>query len=141
MFPRSEREERVVRSFAVAGKVGEILGMQRVAAALDARPRVGKSLRTGRAGKLWKAARWLSAAGLVATLLPSRRGRRLAAGLLSTAGALALRFAIVEAGKQSALDPRATFEPQRERLGQPARAPVLDQLREPAAAAIRAAAP
>lgn len=117
LLPQSPREERVVRTFAVLGKLGELLAMKRVEAALDARPSVGESLRKGRAGLFWRAARWLSAAGLVATFLPSRRRdrRRLAAGLLSTAGAVALRLAIVEAGRQSALEPRATFEPQRAR--------------------------
>jgi hypothetical protein len=36
--------------------------------------------------------------------------------VLTLAGALAHRFAIFEAGFQSARDPRATVEPQRERL-------------------------
>jgi hypothetical protein len=34
-------------------------------------------------------------------------------GLLGTAGALALRFALLQAGHRSARDPRATFEQQR----------------------------
>lgn len=117
LMPSSSRESRVVHAFSIAGKVGEVVGMRRVERALGAHPPVAASLRSGRAGKLWKAARVLSIAGLVATVLSGgRRGRgRIAAGLLGTAGALALRFAIVEAGKQSALDPRATFVPQRAR--------------------------
>lgn len=117
LLPHSPREHRVVHAFSIAGKLGELAGMRRVAKALEAHPHVGQSLRTARAGKLWKAARLLSLAGLVATMLPvgKQRRPRWAAGLLGTAGALALRFAIVEAGRQSALDPRATFAPQRSR--------------------------
>jgi hypothetical protein len=32
---------------------------------------------------------------------------------LTTASSIAVRFAVMEAGKESAQDPRATFEPQR----------------------------
>lgn len=123
LMPGSARERRVVHAFAIAGKAGEVLAMRRVRKALDAQPHVGRSLRSGRAGKLWKTARVLSLAGLAATLVAGgkRGGRaRIAAGLLGTAGALALRFAIIEAGKQSALDPRATFAPQRARGSSPA---------------------
>jgi hypothetical protein len=59
--------------------------------------------------KLWRAAKWLGVASLAATVL--RRDRL--AGVLGTVSALAGRFAIVEAGRASAADPRATFEPQR----------------------------
>lgn len=118
LMPSSARESRVVHAFSIAGKLGEILGMRRLGRTLAAHPPVAASLRSGRAGKLWRAARVLSVAGLAATLLSGgKRGRaRVAAGLLGTAGALAMRFAIVEAGKQSARDPRATFVPQRTRL-------------------------
>jgi formate-dependent nitrite reductase membrane component NrfD len=105
LLPCSARESRVVRAFSVAGKLGEVVGMRGVSRALDAHPSVAKSLRSGRAGGLWRMARVLSLAGLAATLLGKGRGGCLAAGLLGTAGALALRFAIVEAGKQSALAP------------------------------------
>jgi formate-dependent nitrite reductase membrane component NrfD len=46
-----------------------------------------------------------------------RRQARLAAGLLGTAGALALRFGIFHAGKASAADPRASFRQQRAGYG------------------------
>jgi hypothetical protein len=54
----------------------------------------------------------------VLPLLSSRRGVRVAAGVLGTAAALALRFGIVEAGRASARDPHATFDQQRATAGQ-----------------------
>lgn len=137
LMPQTEREARVTKAFSLAGKIAEVAGMRAVQRALGRRAHVGESLRTGRAGVLWRAARLLSVAGLVATLLPPRRGRHLAAGLLSTAGALAMRFAVVEAGKQSARDPRATFEPQREAMGDVPRSALPERVvREPAVAGI-----
>ena len=62
---------------------------------------------------LWTASAALGAASLATTLMGGRKRRRLA-GALGTAAALALRFAVVEGGKRSARDPRATVEPQRD---------------------------
>jgi hypothetical protein len=78
---------------------------------------LGEPYRTGKAGRIAKAARALTVAGGV---LGAVGGRRVvparAAAALTLAGALGHRFAIFEAGFQSARDPRATVEPQRERL-------------------------
>jgi hypothetical protein len=54
---------------------------------------------------------WLNAASLIASLVEQRR----LAGAPGTAAGLASRFAILEIGRASAADPRATFEPQRTR--------------------------
>ncbi len=70
---------------------------------------VARPLEEGRSGKLWRGAKWLGVASLVATVV----GRRRLAGALGTAAAVLGRFAIVEAGRASAADPRATFDPQR----------------------------
>lgn len=70
---------------------------------------VGKPLREGRSGRMWRSAAWLGAASLAATVL--RRPRL--AGVLGVASTVLVRFAWVEAGKASAADPRATFETQR----------------------------
>jgi hypothetical protein len=58
---------------------------------------------------MWRGAAWLGAGSLIATL--ARRPRL--AGVLGTAAALVMRLAVVEAGRASAADPRATFQPQR----------------------------
>lgn len=75
---------------------------------------VGRPLREGFSGALWQTARVLTAASLALSLLPGKaRIKRFAGGLLGTAGALSLRFAVFHAGKASSRDPRATFRRQR----------------------------
>jgi len=104
---------RTTRVFGVVAKIAELAGaraIERVAreAAIDA------PLREGRAGQLWRGSRWLGFASLATTLLPwGGRTRDVIAGALGTASSVLGRFAIVEAGKSSAADPRATFDPQR----------------------------
>jgi polysulfide reductase-like protein len=97
-----------LRGYRLAAKAAELAGAASVEAAVR-RAGVARPLREGRSGRLWRGARWLGAASLVAGVL----GRRRLAGALGTIAAVAARFAIVEAGRASAADPRATFEPQR----------------------------
>ena len=78
----------------------------------------GEAYVKGKAGRLHRASRICS---LLGTALVARRGRTsraaaVAGGGLVLAGGVALRFAVFEAGKASAADPRHTVEPQRERL-------------------------
>jgi formate-dependent nitrite reductase membrane component NrfD len=111
-------EEKAVDRFGVAGKVLDLAAMaavERDAAAVDP---VGKPLRQGVSGTLWKASGALTVASLALSLLPGKsKARRAVSGLLGTAGALALRFAVFHAGKASARDPRATFRQQRSASG------------------------
>ncbi|HEX5760691.1 MAG TPA: NrfD/PsrC family molybdoenzyme membrane anchor subunit [Thermoanaerobaculia bacterium] len=110
------REKRVVRAFGAVGKVVELAAMVAVERQVTRIERVGRPLREGVSGALWSAAKALTVASLGATILPRRTRRAaLAAGLLGTAGALALRFAVFHAGKASSRDPRATFDQQRGR--------------------------
>jgi formate-dependent nitrite reductase membrane component NrfD len=117
MFPATRREHRVVRLFGVASKTAELVAMAAVTAECASRgPSVARPLIVGTSGRLWKAAAALGAASLGLSLLSGGgRARRAAAGLLGTAAALALRFALAEGGTASTRDPRATFEPQRAR--------------------------
>ena len=108
------REEKIVERFGIAGKVVDLAAMAVVEREANQVESVGRPLREGLSGTLWSAARAMTAASLVLSLLPGRsRAKRLAGGLLGTAGALALRFAVFHAGKASARDPRATFHQQR----------------------------
>ncbi|MER5323714.1 NrfD/PsrC family molybdoenzyme membrane anchor subunit [Streptosporangium roseum] len=78
---------------------------------------VGEPYHQGRAGRLLRAARVLTAGGgLLAAV--AGRGRVLTAlsGLALTAGSLVTRFGILEAGRASAADPKYTVVPQRRRL-------------------------
>lgn len=76
-----------------------------------------ESYSQGRAGTLMRAARVLTAAGAVGAAL-GRRSRIVSAvaGGCLVAGSAALRFAVFDAGIQSARDPKYTVIPQRERL-------------------------
>ncbi|MFD8533192.1 NrfD/PsrC family molybdoenzyme membrane anchor subunit [Streptosporangium canum] len=85
---------------------------------------VGEPYHQGRAGRLLRAARVLTAGGgLLAAV--AGRGRVLTAlsGLALTAGSLVTRFGILEAGRASAADPKYTVVPQRRRLEGEGRAP------------------
>jgi hypothetical protein len=114
----SEREGRIVRRFAVAGTIAELVSeraMHREAARVEL---VARPLREGRAGLLLRAAKALSAVSLLLYLAPGRSRRSLrAAGLAGTVGSLAFKWGVFEAGKASARDPRATFHQQRAGYG------------------------
>ena len=83
--------------------------------------------RAGRAGQLGRFARTLTAGGAVAGAVLGRRSRvaALASGAALVAGSVYSRFAVHEAGLESARDPKYTVVPQRERVdaGRPVRAP------------------
>jgi hypothetical protein len=109
----SPREERITQRFAIAGQAAELATMFVLEAHASKIERVGKPLKQGFSGFLWKTARVLGAASLVCGLW-SRKSQRMktAAGVCGTASALALRFSLLQAGRNSARDPLATFEQQ-----------------------------
>jgi len=110
LLPLEERERTVVERFGVIGKVADLAGMAVVERDANRVQEVGRPLREGLSGTLWRAARLLTAGSLALSLVPGRsRAKRVASGLLGTAGALALRFSMYHAGRASAGDPRATF--------------------------------
>jgi formate-dependent nitrite reductase membrane component NrfD len=79
--------------------------------------RIGDALETGRAGVLFKAAKWSVRTGLALRLLRGRGGPAVhhAASALYLAAGLAFRYAWVEAGKVSANDDVAVAQMARER--------------------------
>jgi formate-dependent nitrite reductase membrane component NrfD len=114
--PQGRSERRVVTAFGTAGKVAELVAMGLVEGELGRRGlgRARACLRRGRAGVLRHGSTLLTLTSLALSLTAGRsRGRRVAAGIAATAGALCLRLAIVAAGSAAARDPRASFEPQR----------------------------
>jgi len=116
--PLSEREERVTTVFAIAGGVIELAGIHAVEQETNVVPQVGRPLRHGVPGTLWQAAKVLSAASLVLSLIPDkRRNTRRISGICGTLSSLCVRFAIFYGGKQSAADPRASFHQQRAGYG------------------------
>jgi formate-dependent nitrite reductase membrane component NrfD len=110
----SPRERRIMDAFTLAGRLAELGAGRLLERDIAGPPRVAQPLHEGVSGTLWKAAGVLTAASLVVSLLPGNgRTRRILAGGLGTLGCLCVRFAIFQAGKVSANDPRATFQQQR----------------------------
>ncbi len=114
----NRRERRIMDRFALTGRIAELGAAVLLEREVAGEDRVAKPLREGFSGSLWKAAKVLTGASLVLSLLPGKsRGKRIATGTLGTLGAICVRFAIFQAGKASANDPRATFRQQRARPG------------------------
>jgi formate-dependent nitrite reductase membrane component NrfD len=114
LWPPGGRGTVAAHRFGVIAKACELgmtFALEREVAAV---PRVARSLRTGLSGALWRSAQALTALSLAASLLAGRsRKRHFVAGVLGTAGALALRFGVVHAGRVSTRDPQASFQQQR----------------------------
>jgi len=102
------------RRMAVCGAALELYGAHRVETTKGI---LSEPYREGRAGKLLRAGRLLTAAGVAGALL-GRRSRVVSAlsGLSLLTASLATRFGIFDGGVASAKDPKYTVIPQRERL-------------------------
>ena len=78
---------------------------------------LSEPLRTGKAGTLLRLSRALTVGGAVgATTLGSNRVAAVVSGLSLMAASALTRFGVFDAGMVSAIDPKYTVEPQRERL-------------------------
>jgi formate-dependent nitrite reductase membrane component NrfD len=112
MLPLNEREETVVQRFGMIGKMAEAAGMVAMEHQVARNQPAARALRTGTAGVLWKGAKTLLSAGIIAGLLPwGGPWKRRVAGTLTTAGAICLRFALLESGRQAAREPLPSFSP------------------------------
>ncbi|MFJ6197909.1 NrfD/PsrC family molybdoenzyme membrane anchor subunit [Micromonospora sp. NPDC092111] len=102
------------RRFAVAGAAMELWGSHSVETRLGL---LSEPYRTGTPGRLLRAGRVLTVAG-VAGALVGRRSRTLSAlsGTALLAASVATRFGIFHGGVASARDPKYTVLPQRERI-------------------------
>ncbi|MEU5909875.1 NrfD/PsrC family molybdoenzyme membrane anchor subunit [Micromonospora sp. NPDC047527] len=102
------------RRMAVAGAALELYGAHRVETRLGL---LSEPYRRGRPGRLLRAGRWLTAAGVTGALL-GRRSRTVGAlsGAALLGASVATRFGIFYGGVASARDPRYTVVPQRERV-------------------------
>jgi polysulfide reductase-like protein len=106
---------RAARRALVGGTALELAGFALL------RRRLGSPLadayETGRAGALERTSRLLAVAGAGAVAVAGRRrAGSIAGGLMAMAASVLTRFAVFEAGKASAADPRYVSGPQRERL-------------------------
>ncbi|WP_188893911.1 NrfD/PsrC family molybdoenzyme membrane anchor subunit [Microlunatus endophyticus] len=79
---------------------------------------VSQTLREGSAGRLMRASKVLTLGGALGVLVLGRRSRvaAIASGAALLAGSAGTKFGIFHAGQASALDPRYTVVPQRERM-------------------------
>ncbi|MCW8215650.1 MULTISPECIES: NrfD/PsrC family molybdoenzyme membrane anchor subunit [Streptomyces] len=109
------RENAPARCAAVFAAVAEDTAFRAAERRLGS---VAVTYREGRAGKLTRAARTLTAAGTAGAVLFGHRSRpaAAAAGLALLAGSACTRFGVFAAGIASAEDPAHTVGPQREAL-------------------------
>lgn len=117
-FSQDSTERRVLRTFRLGGTAATLGAACAVWWEASRSARVARPLKEGVSGALWKTSLVCTAAGLALSLGSERaRWKTVAASVLTTAGALAMRFAFFHAGKVSARDPQATFQSQRAGLG------------------------
>ena len=103
------------RRLAAVSALVETVAFERMADQLG--PTLSEPLRTGRAARLLRASKVLTIAGAVGAVTVGRtRVGAALSGLALMAGSACTRFGIFEAGMVSAIDPKYTVEPQRERL-------------------------
>lgn len=102
------------RRMALAGAVGELVAEERMSASMGL---AAETLHHGKAGLLMRASQALTVLG-AAGAVAGRRNRAIsaAAGAALLVGSAGTRFAIFEAGQESARDPKYTVVPQRERV-------------------------
>lgn len=118
LLPHKREEERVLHLFGTVGKVGELLAGVAVQHEASRMEVLERPLKHGPTGRMWKAAKLCTATSLVLGVWPGRRRwMKVAGALFGSAGALLTRFAVFRAGKASASDPQATFQPQRQGMG------------------------
>jgi formate-dependent nitrite reductase membrane component NrfD len=103
----------IANTYGIIGSVAELAAGYVVEAQVSRVPVVGRPLREGLSGALWKASKVLTLGGLALSVFGRSRRAYRAGAVLGTAGAIALRFAIFHAGKASAREPRSSFQLQR----------------------------
>src|SRR5205807_6531208 len=105
------RAARITFAFGTAGRLAELTAAYALESNVAGTARVGRPLKQGVSGALWRTAGVLTAVSVVVSLIPTRsRAARKWAGVLGAAGSLCLRLAVHYAGIASARDPRAAFE-------------------------------
>jgi formate-dependent nitrite reductase membrane component NrfD len=113
------------RRLAAVSAVTETLAFERMQEKLG--PTLSEPMRTGKAGRLLRVSKALTIAGAVGSIAFGRnRAAAAISGVALMAGSACLRFGVFEAGMASAIDPKYTVEPQRERLERRRAAGVVD---------------
>jgi len=112
----SDEEAAVLRRFGIAGKAGELAASAALEREVGGVEAVGRPYKEGLSGALWRLAHLLTGVSLLLSL-PRKRARRREqfSALTGVAGSFLVKVAVLEAGKASANDPRATIRLQRAR--------------------------
>ncbi|MER7070864.1 NrfD/PsrC family molybdoenzyme membrane anchor subunit [Terrabacter sp. NPDC000476] len=119
------RENGPARKLAAVSAVAELVMFERLQEQLG--ETLSEPLRTGKAGRLLRASRALTVGGaLGAAVLGGNRLAAAVSGAALMAASACTRFGVFEAGMVSAIDPKYTVEPQRERLEKRRAAGVVD---------------
>jgi hypothetical protein len=106
------------RRLALLGVVSDLAAMHRLEAQL-AQDGVLEPMESGSAGRMLRTAKVLTVAGGVGTLFAGRsRAVAVVAGTALAAASALTRFGVVDAGIESAKDPKYTVDPQKARLEQ-----------------------
>lgn len=115
MVTTPTREAGPARVFAVLGVAGELIAMRYMESRMD--PVTVEPLHQGKPGTLLRWSERLSVAGgLGALLLGRHRAAAAVSGAALLTASACTRFGILQAGIESAKDPRYTVVPQRNRL-------------------------
>ena len=111
----SSQDARPARRVAMAGALLESVATQAMEKRLG--KFIGEPYHDGKAGRAEKIARGCTMAGsAVVTVGGGKRLGAMAGGALLLTGSMMQRWAVYEAGMQSARDPKYTIVPQRQRL-------------------------
>jgi formate-dependent nitrite reductase membrane component NrfD len=114
MFIENTEERRITKVFGAVGQAAEIVASVVMEKQASVVPRVGRPLKRGLSGTMWRTAGLLTAGSLIVGALRNKtRQQRIAGGVLGTLGSLLMRFAVEHAGVVSARDARASFHQQR----------------------------
>lgn len=114
LFSENESDRRMTNAIGNVGRAAEVIAGTVMEHHASVVPRVGRPFKHGFSAVMWRSAESLTIASLIVSVLPKpTRGRRIAAGLLGSAGSLLLRYSIAHMGTASARDPRAGFHQQR----------------------------
>ncbi len=118
LFELTARERRALRTFGFLGRAAEAVTALAVERKIGRTTKAAQAFETGRAAKLWRAAKLLGLASLATMLAPGvSRKKRTVSALLGTASALCVRFAAIDIGKESAREPLALAEQHRKGRG------------------------
>lgn len=103
------------RRLAVGGALWELASAQLMEHSMGI---TAEPLHEGRPGRWWSASKALTIGGATLALVAGQRSKAaaVAAGAALAAGSVCTRFAVFEAGIETAKDPRYTVVPQRERI-------------------------